>query len=76
MKNCDRHHLVPDSDYGWTVRRANSDRISAHANTKAEAERLGRKISRNQGTEFYIHGLDGRIQRRDSHGVDPFPPRG
>lgn len=76
MKKCEQHHLVPDSDYGWTVRRANSERISAHADTKAEAERLGREISRNQGTEFIIHGLDGRIQRRDSHGVDPFPPRG
>lgn len=76
MKNYEQHHLVPDSDYGWAVIRANSKRISAHAATKAEAERLGREISRNQGTEFIIHGLDGRIQRRDSHGNDPSPPIG
>lgn len=76
MKSYEQHHLVPDSDYGWAVIRANSDRISAHADTKAEAERLGREISRNQGTEFIIHGRDGRIQRRDSHGNDPFPPIG
>ena len=76
MKNYEQHHLVPDSDYGWAVIHANSDRISAHADTKAEAVRLGREISRNQGTEFIIHGRDGRIQRRDSHGNDPFPPMG
>ena len=39
MKNYEQHHLVPDSDFGWSVIRANSDRISAHADTKAEAER-------------------------------------
>lgn len=76
MKNFEQHHLVPDSDYGWVVRRANSKRISAHADTKTEAERLGREISRNQRTEFIIHGLDGRILRRDSHGHDPSPPIG
>lgn len=76
MKNYEQHHLVPDPDYGWAVIRANSKRISAHADTKTEAERLGREISRNQGTEFIIHGLNGRIQRRDSHGNDPFPPIG
>lgn len=71
-----QHHLVPDPNRGWAIRRAQSDRISAHAPTKAEAERIGREISRNQGTEFFIHGRDGRIQRRDSHGNDPFPPKG
>lgn len=76
MKNYEQHHLVPDADYGWAIRRANADRISAHASTKAEAERIGREISRNQGTEFIVHGRDGRIQRRDSHGNDPFPPVG
>ena len=76
MKNNNQHHLVPDPDYGWVVKRPHSERISAHADTKAEAERLGRAISQNQGTEFIIHRLDGRIQRRDSHGNDPFPPIG
>lgn len=76
MSNNNQHHLVHDPDYGWAVKRSHSERISAHAATKAEAEKLGRTISRNQGTEFFIHGRDGRIQRRDSHGNDPFPPMG
>jgi hypothetical protein len=32
---------------------------------------LGREISRNQGTEFIIHGKNGVIQGSDSHGHDP-----
>ena len=70
------HHLVPDSNGGWNVIRGGSDRASAHANTKAEAESIGRTISQNQKTEFVVHGKDGRIQRSDSHGNDPHPPKG
>lgn len=44
--------------------------------TKAEAISRAREISRNQGTELFIHGRDGKIQSRDSHGHDPFPPKG
>ena len=69
------HHVVPSSGGGWNVKRGGSQRASAHADTKAEAERIGREISRNQGTELVIHGLNGRIQRADSHGNDPCPPK-
>ena len=31
---------------------------------------------RREGSELLIHGQDGKIQRKDSHGKDPFPPRG
>jgi hypothetical protein len=27
-------------------------------------------------SELYIHGKDGAIQRKDSYGNDPFPPKG
>ena len=70
------HHVVPDPNGGWNVRRGGSKRISGHATTKKDAENLGRQISINQGTELVIHGKDGKIQRKDSHGNDPFPPEG
>jgi hypothetical protein len=69
------HHVVHNANGGWDVKRGGGQRASAHASTKAEAERIGRQISRNQGTEFIIHGLDGKIQRADSHGNDPYPPK-
>ncbi len=69
------HHVVPHPE-GWAVRRGGSERASVVTDTKREAMDIGREISRNQGTEFVIHGLNGRIQQSDSHGNDPFPPKG
>jgi len=72
----DSHHIVPNPDGGWDVKRSGGQRSSGHWDTKAEAVNAGRQISRNQGTELVIHGKDGRIQSSDSHGNDPLPPRG
>jgi len=70
------HHVVPDAKGGWNVKRGGASRASKHFDTKKEAEQYGRNVSRNQGTEFVIHGRNGKIQRSDSHGNDPYPPRG
>ena len=69
------HHVVHNANGGWDVKRGGSVRVSVHTNTKAEAENMGRTISRNQKTEFIVHGLNGRIQRSDSHRNDPCPPK-
>jgi len=69
------HHVVPNPNKGWDVKRSGGQRASAHTNTKAEAEKIAREISINQKTELVIHGRDGKIQRSDSHGNDPCPPR-
>lgn len=60
------HHIVPNPSGGWDIRRGGSSRRSGHFDTKREAEVAGREISRNQGTEFIIHGSDGKIQRPSS----------
>lgn len=69
------HHVVPNPSGGWDVKRGGAQRASIHTETKQQAEQAGREISRNQGTEFVIHGLNGRIQRSDSPGHDPNPPK-
>jgi len=69
------HHIVPNSAGGWDVKRSGAQRASGHFSTKEQAVDAGRRISRNQGTEFIIHGKDGRIQSADSHGNDPCPPK-
>ncbi len=71
----EEHHIVYNPNGGWDVRRDNAKRASAHADTKEEAIKKGRDISKNQGTELIIHRKDGRIQNADSHGNDPCPPR-
>ncbi len=68
------HHVVHNPNGGWDVKRGGETKAIVHTETKAEAEHIGRDISRNQGTEFIIHGLNSRIQRADSHGNDPYPP--
>ena len=70
------HHVVPNSGGGWDVKRGGSNRASSHHETKREAIDSGRNVSRNQGTEFRIHNKDGKIARSDSHGNDPYPPKG
>lgn len=68
-------HVVP-RDGRWSVRKAGSDRATRTFDTQREAISEARKIAKNQGTELYIHGRDGRIRERDSYGKDPFPPKG
>lgn len=46
---------------GWDVKRGGAQRSSGHYSTKQEAVNAGRQISRNQGTEFVIHGMNGRF---------------
>jgi hypothetical protein len=70
-------HVVPNSDRGgWDVTRPNADRASGHFDTQAQAIERGREISRNQGEELVVHGRDGKIREKDSHGRDKFPPKG
>ena len=69
-------HVVPNPNGGWDSKKSEALRASKHFDTKKEAEDYSRQLSRKQGTELVIHGKDGRIQRRDSHGNDPHPPNG
>lgn len=71
-----KHHVVPNPKGGWDVKKSGGERASVHTTTKQEAVDKGRKISKNQGSEFVIHGKNGQIQQKDSHGNDPFPPKG
>lgn len=68
-------HVVPH-DRGWAVRGAGSDRATSVHPTQREAIDTARNIARNQGTELLVHGRNGQIRERDSHGNDPHPPKG
>lgn len=68
-------HVVPRND-GWAVKGAGAERATVVVNTQQEAIERARNIARYQGTELLIHGRDGRIRERDSHGKDEFPPKG
>lgn len=68
-------HVVPHGS-DWAVRGAGAERATSVHGTQAEAISRAREISRNQGTELLVHGRNGQIRERDSHGRDRFPPRG
>ena len=68
-------HITPHPR-GWAVQSAGGQRASSVHRTQAEAIARGREIARNQESELLIHGRNGQIRARDSHGRDEFPPEG
>ena len=69
-------HVVPNPDGGWDVKKSGQKKPVSHHKSKDNAVNSGRKTSRKENSELYIHGKDGKIQRKDSHGGDPYPPEG
>ena len=70
-------HVVPNSKKGgWDIKNGGAQKSSGHFVNKNNAVDRARSISRNRGSELYIHNRNGRISRKDSHGNDPFPPKG
>lgn len=69
-------HVTKHPDGGWQVKGEGNARATAKTDTQKEAISIAREISRNQESELVIHGEDGRIRQKDSHGHDPFPPKG
>ncbi|MEH6476592.1 MAG: DUF2188 domain-containing protein [Sneathiella sp.] len=67
-------HIVKHPD-GWAVKGAGASKATSVHNTQFHAIQRGREIAKNQKTELLIHGRNGRIRARDTHGNDPFPPR-
>jgi hypothetical protein len=67
-------HIVTHNG-NWAVRAEGADRVTKQFDTKAAATSFGREIARNQHSELVIHGKNGVIQNKDSHGHDPCPPR-
>lgn len=68
-------HIVPHLG-GWAVKGAGNQRASSVHDTQQQAIDAGRDLARRQGSELIIHRPNGRIRDKDSHGNDPFPPRG
>ncbi len=68
-------HVVPHGD-AWAVRGEGNRRVTSTHDTQSDAAAAARRIATNQSSEVVIHRPDGRIRDKDSHGRDPFPPRG
>lgn len=69
-------HVVPNPDGGWDVKKGGQKKSVSHHDKKTDAVDVARDTSKKENSELYIHGKDGKIQRKDSHGHDPHPPEG
>lgn len=69
------HHVIPNSEGGWGIKKNNGKRSIKNYSTQADAISHARNISRNQKSELIIHAKNGKIRNSDSHGNDPFPPK-
>lgn len=68
-------HVVPHGNE-WAIRGAGNDRVTKIVKTQKEAIEVAREISKNQNSELFIHGGNGRIRERNTYGEDHFPPEG
>lgn len=69
-------HITPYPLGGWQVKGAGNSKATVRTTTQGDAINIGRKISQNQGSELVIHRPNGKIRAKDSHGKDPYPPKG
>ncbi len=70
MSKGKNQHVVKHPE-GWAVRGAGNEKVTKVTNTPQEAIEIARGISKNQESELFIHGRNGQIRERDSHGHDP-----
>jgi hypothetical protein len=62
-------HVTPDANY-WRI-------VIAHSYAdQATAIAVARSVSKLLNSELVIHGEDGRIRAKDSHGHDPSDVKG
>jgi hypothetical protein len=68
-------HVVPHDGEWAVVGEGNSKATSVHR-LQSDAIDAARGIAQHQHSELVIHGRDGKIREKDSHGHDTFPPKG
>ncbi len=68
-------HIVPHEG-GWASRKEGSARVGRHYDTQKEAQAGARPQAIRERVELVTHGKDGKIRESDSHGKDPYPPKG
>ena len=67
-------HVVPSKeDKNWKVKEGG--RVVKETKTKKEAEDAGRKRAKQNESELTIHKKDRKIEKKDSYGNDPCPPK-
>ncbi|MFE7821783.1 DUF2188 domain-containing protein [Priestia megaterium] len=61
---------------GWQVKGAGNSKATSVHSTQKDAIDAAKSIAKNQGSELFVHGTNGKIRERNSYGNDPYPPKG
>ncbi len=69
-------HVTHRPDGNWQVKGAGNSKATFITSTQRNAIRIATNIAHNQKSELIVHGLNGRIREKNSHGNDPYPPKG
>ncbi len=64
-------HVVPNPNGGWDVKAERAKKATKHFDNQMDAYKYAQQIARNQRTEAFLHGRDGKIRARESYGNDP-----
>ena len=70
MSKGKNQHVTKHGD-NWQVKGAGNERATAVVSTQKEAIDIARGIATNQQSELIVHGRNGQIRAKDSHGHDP-----
>lgn len=68
-------HVVPRHEGGWSVKKEGASRASRVFDNQADAIKYAKDQAKQDHSELFVHGQDGRIRERDSYGNDPCPPK-
>lgn len=68
-------HAVP-SGGKWVVKKEGSSSTSSSHKTQSAAWKSAKSQARQDRTEAYLHGRDGRIRERNTYGKDPRKTKG
>lgn len=69
-------HVTPHPGGGWQVKGEGNARATVRTGTQVAAIKIAHSIASNQHSELVIHGTNGVIRAKDSHGCDSYPPKG
>jgi hypothetical protein len=63
-------HVVPDGER-WSIKEEGVEEPFQTHETQEAAITDARALATSRGVELLIHGEDGQIREKDSHGNDP-----
>ena len=70
-----KQHVVPTVRGGWAVRRSGASRASRIFTTQQDAVTYAKEVARREGSDVYVHRVDGTITKRDTYESTSLPEK-